>query len=209
MEQKFGLDEFDADYGTSPKILSGTMKGIFKRMVYYMAHREKEIFTKQHRVIHGQNDVERKIVEYANSGTYTRAMSRLNILAKIQNTYINLATVITELGCSDKNAREMLLAYADLGAVEYYERDKDDRDQRLYFRATELSVRLYETYLFELYSSDTRIKEFLLDLTQFWRANEMFEKQTGKGTTCPHSDYSFDDERLVNFTKVANITKQK
>jgi len=211
MEQKFGIDDFDENFGTSPEILDKTMKGIFRRIIYYLAHREKEIFTKQHRVIYGTNEAERKIVEYANSGTYTRAFSRLTIIARIQNRYINLANVITELGCSDKNAREMLLAYADLGAVEYYERDKDDRDQRLYFRATELSVKIYENYMHLLYMDDPKIRDFLLDLTHFWRVQDMYKKQTGRDAECPHNDYSFEDKSstLENFTKVENITKHK
>ncbi len=58
-----------------------------------------------------------------------------------------------------------------------------------------------------LYMDDPKIRNFLLDLTHFWRVSDMYKQQTGKVATCPHNDYSFIDEPLENISKVENFSK--
>jgi hypothetical protein len=213
MERRFEKKEFNANFGLDPEKIEQSIHDTTHRMLYYFANREIEIFTKQHRVVVGDNPEEKALIEFANSGTFTRAFSRMLIKARLEDTYITFIDVVTRLGCSDKIARDMLADYDDIGAVQFYEKtDRKDKDQRLYFRSTPLGMRVYEKYFFLLYSpteSNKDVRPFIQDLVELWRRIDTYNAITRQDKQVFHNDYSTKPTTLVNFSRVENITKGK
>jgi hypothetical protein len=213
MERRFEKKEFNANFGLDPEKIEQSIHDTTHRMLYYFANREIEIFTKQHRVVVGDNPEEKALIEFANSGTFTRAFSRMLIKARLEDTYITFIDVVTRLGCSDKIARDMLADYDDIGAVQFYQiTDKKDKDQRLYFRSTPLGMRVYEKYFFLLYSpteSNKDVRPFIQDLVELWRRIDTYNAITRQDKQVFHNDYSTKPTTLVNFSRVENITKGK
>ena len=211
MERRFEKKEFDANFGLNPKKIEQSIHDTTHRMLYYFANREIEIFTKQHRVVVGDNSEEKALIEFANSGTFTRAFSRMLIKARLEDSYVTFIDVVTTLGCSDKIARDMLADYDDIGAVQFYQiTDKKDKDQRLYFRSTPLGMRVYEKYFFLLYSpteSNKDVRPFIQDLVELWRRIDTYNSITGQNRKDFHNDYSTKPETLVNFSRVENFSK--
>ena len=213
MERRFEKKEFDANFGLDPEKIENFIHDVTHRLLYFMANREIDIFTKQHRVVVGDNPEEKALIEFANSGTFTRAFSRMLIKARLEDSYVTFIDVITTLGCSDKIARDMLQDYDDIGAVEFYQiTDRKDKDQRLYFRSTPLGMRVYEKYFFLLYSpteSNKDVRPFIQDLVELWRRIVTFNAITGQDKQVFHNDYVTKPDTLENFTKVENISKGK
>ena len=211
MERKFEKKEFDANFGLDPEKIENFIHDVTHRMLYFMANREIDIFTKQNRVVVGDNPEEKALIEFANSGTFTRAFSRMLIKARLEDTYITIIDVVTTLGCSDKIARDMLADYDDIGAVQFYEKTvRKDKDQRLYFRSTPLGMRVYEKYFFLLYApteSNKDVRSFLQDLVELWRRIDTYNQLTGQDKQVFHNDYSTKPETLVNFSRVENFSK--
>lgn len=213
MERRFEKKEFDPNFGLNPEKIENFIHDTTHRMLYFMANREIEIFTKQHRVVIGDDPDEKALIEFANSGTFTRAFSRMLIKARLEDSYITFIDVVTTLGCSDKNARDMLTDYDDIGAVEYYQiTDKKDKDQRLYFRSSPLAMRVYEKYFSLLYApteNNWHVRSFYRDLVELWRRIDTYNSITGQNKKVFHNDYSTKSETLVNFSRVENIYKGK
>ena len=213
MERRFEKKEFDVNFGLEPEKIENFIHDVTHRLLYFMANREIDIFTKQNRVVVGDNPEEKALIEFANSGTFTRAFSRMLIKARLEDTYITFIDVVTRLGCSDKNARDMLTDYDDIGAVEFYQiTDRKDKDQRLYYRSTPLGMRVYEKYFFLLYSpteSNKDVRPFIQDLVELWRRIDTFNQLTGQDKTVFHNDYTTKPDTLENFTKVENISTGK
>ena len=195
MERRFEKKDFDVNFGLKPEKIEKFIHDVTHRMLYFMAQREIDIFTKQNRVVVGDNPEEKALIEFANSGTFTRAFSRMLIKARLDDTYITFIDVVTTLGCSDKNARDMLADYDDIGAVQFYEKtDRKDKDQRLYFRSTPLGMRVYEKYFFLLYApteSNNDVRAFIQDLVELWRRIDTYNQLTGKDKHVFHNDYNF------------------
>ena len=213
MERRFEKKEFDVNFGLEPEKIENFIHDVTHRMLYFMANREIDIFTKQNRVVVGDNPEEKALIEFANSGTFTRAFSRMLIKARLEDTYITFIDVVTRLGCSDKIARDMLADYDDIGAVQFYQiTDRKDKDQRLYFRSTPLGMRVYEKYFFLLYApteSNNDVRAFIQDLVELWRRIDTYNSITGQNRTDFHNDYSTKSETLVNFSRVENFYKGK
>jgi hypothetical protein len=219
MERRFEKKKYDANFGLDPEKIEQSIHDTTHRMLYFFANREIEIFTKQHRVVVGDNPEEKALIEFANSGTFTRAFSRMLIKARLEDSYVTFIDVVTTLGCSDKNARDMLQDYDDIGAVEFYKiTDRKDKDQRLYFRSTPLGMRVYEKYFFLLYApteSNKDVRPFIQDLVELWRRIDTFNAITGQDKQVFHNDYVTKPDtlenisRVENFTKVENISKGK
>ena len=213
MERRFEKKDFDANFGLDPEKIENFIHDVTHRMLYFMANREIDIFTKQNRVVVGDNPEEKALIEFANSGTFTRAFSRMLIKARLEDTYITFIDVVTRLGCSDKIARDMLADYDDIGAVQFYQiTDRKDKDQRLYFRSTPLGMRVYEKYFFLLYApteSNNDVRAFTQDLVELWRRIDTYNSITGQNRTDFHNDYSTKSEPLVNFSRVENFYKGK
>ena len=213
MERRFEKKKYDPNFGLDPEKIEDFIHDTTHRMLYFMANREIDIFTKQHRVVIGDDPEEKALIEFANSGTFTRAFSRMLIKARLEDSYITFIDVVTTLGCSDKNARDMLTDYDDIGAVEYYQiTDKKDKDQRLYFRSTPLAMRVYEKYFSLLYApteNNWDVRAFYRDLVELWRRSDPYYQITGQNKTVFHNDYTTKPDTLENFTKVENISKGK
>ena len=213
MERRFEKKKYDPNFGLDPEKIEDFIHDTTHRMLYFMANREIDIFTKQHRVVIGDDPEEKALIEFANSGTFTRAFSRMLIKARLEDTYITFIDVVTTLRCSDKIARDMLTDYDDIGAVEYYKiTDKKDKDQRLYFRATPLAMRVYEKYFSLLYApteNNWDVRAFYRDLVELWRRIDTYNQITGQNKTVFHNDYTTKPDTLENFTKVENISKGK
>ena len=211
MERRFEKKEFDANFGLNPEKIENFIHDVTHRLLYFMANREIDIFTKQHRVVVGDNPEEKALIEFANSGTFTRAFSRMLIKARLEDSYVTFIDVITTLGCSDKIARDMLQDYDDIGAVEFYQiTDRKDKDQRLYFRSTPLGMRVYEKYFFLLYSpteSNKDVRPFIQDLVELWRRIDTFNAITGQDKHVFHNNYVTKPDTLENFTKVENFSR--
>ena len=213
MQRRFEKKKYDPNFGLDPEKIEDFIHDTTHRMLYFMANREIDIFTKQHRVVIGDDPEEKALIEFANSGTFTRAFSRMLIKARLEDSYITFIDVVTTLRCSDKIARDMLTDYDDIGAVEYYQiTDKKDKAQRLYFRSTPLAMRVYEKYFSLLYApteNNWDVRAFYRDLVELWRRIDTYNQITGQNKTVFHNDYTTKPDTLENFTKVENISKGK
>tara|TARA_Y100001973_G_C5066728_1_gene265447 strand:- start:157 stop:702 length:546 start_codon:yes stop_codon:yes gene_type:complete len=160
------LNNLDPLHHMDSNIINELIKYHFSRIRYFTCCREIELFNQKERLLHCNTDEERKVIEYTNQGRYTRAFSRVTLKAKLENRYTSLHEVTSTLEISNRQARDILYNFRDLGAMEFKpkQNEMERRDKTLYFRSAELSLRIFNQYVDYIYNENyDYVIEYLKD----------------------------------------------